>query len=136
VLETIRAPGFEPLQTAVILGPSSQAVPVGGRGSVSDVRAGRNALAFRTNTDAPALVFVSQVWYPGWQVWIDGRRSGEPFRANFLFQAVGVPGGEHTVELRFAPPAWRMGWIFTIGVSLLLLIGIVWMRRYRRGYGD
>lgn len=136
VLEALRAPGFDPLREAVILGDSNQGVPVGGQGSVSDIRPGSNSLSFKTNTDAPALVFVSQVWYPGWQVWIDGKAAGAPLRANFLFQGVGVPQGEHTVELRFTPPLWRLGWVLAGGVLLLALAGIIWMRRYRRTHGN
>ncbi|MGE5603117.1 MAG: YfhO family protein, partial [Nitrososphaerales archaeon] len=136
VLEALKAPGFDPRQTAIILGAESQSVPAGGRGDVTNIKTGRNSLSFRTTTDAPALVFVSQVWYPGWQVWIDGKSAGEPWRADYLFQAVSVPQGEHTVELRFTPPLWRIGWVLAAGVLLLVLLGILLMRRYRRVYGN
>lgn len=128
-LQAITQPGFDSRQTVVIEGPSTLPVPVGGSGTVSDLQARRNGLTFRANADAPALVFVSQVWYPGWQVFIDGRAAGEPYRANFLFQAVGVPAGEHQVELRFMPATWRTGWaLMAVGV-LGLVAAVLWLAR-------
>jgi hypothetical protein len=131
-LQAITQPGFDPSQTVVIEGPSTLSVPVGGTGAVTDIQVRRNSLSFRVNADAPALVFVSQVWYPGWQVFVDGQRSGEPLRANFLFQAVGAPAGEHQIELRFLPVAWRLGWAL-MAVAVLAFVGaavvLVWRRK-------
>ena len=47
-----------------------------GRGDVTEVRAGRTA-DDRCDRRRPALLVVSQVWYPGWQV-VDGRAQGGP----------------------------------------------------------
>ena len=133
-LQAITQPGFDPRQTVVITGPSTLHVPTGG-GDVTDIAVLRNALTFRANTDAPALVFVSQVWYPGWQVFVDGQPAGEPLRANFLFQAVGVPAGEHQVELRFMPASWRIGWaLMAVGI-LALAAAALWLRRPSRKRG-
>ncbi len=140
-LEAIGAGNFDPTATAIIEGPADLAAggviaSAAGAGAVTDLRTGPNRLSFRTNTDAPALVFVSQVWYPGWQVSIDGRPAGAPLRADYLFQAVGVPQGEHRVELRFAPDLWRTGWLLAAGVSLLMVIGAVLSLISRRKHGD
>lgn len=131
-LQTITQPGFDPKQTAVIEGPSTLPVPVGGGGTVSGIEVHRNSLRFSVNTDAPALVFVSQIWYPGWQVFIDGQRAGEPYRANFLFQAVGAPAGAHQVELRFMPVAWRIGWALMAVAVLAFIVAGLWLARARR----
>lgn len=134
-LQAITQPGFDPQQTAVIEGPSTLPVSVGGRGTVTDIQVRRNALSFRANADAPALVFVSQVWYPGWQVFIDGQPAGAPHRANFLFQAVSVPAGEHQVELRFMPATWRIGWLLMAAGVLALVGAALWLLRASRKRG-
>jgi uncharacterized membrane protein YfhO len=72
---------------------------------------------------------VSQVWYPGWQVYIDGAAQGAPARADYLFQAVPVPAGSHHVEVRFEPPAWRLGWVLAAGTLLVLMVGFLVVRR-------
>lgn len=136
VLQALHAPGFDPRQTAVILGAPGQGLAAGGSGTVTDIKPGNNSLSFRVDTDAPALVFVSQVWYPGWHALVDGKPAGAPLRANYLFQAVAVPQGDHKVELHFDPPLWRIGWVLVGAVLLLWLLGIVLLRRRRRIYGD
>jgi len=103
---------------------------------VTGLQTGPNRLSFRTNADAPALVFVSQVWYPGWQVLIDGRSAGAPLRANYLFQAVSVPQGAHQVELRFAPAEWRIGWLLAAAAALLIVVGVVLSSISGRKHGD
>jgi len=140
-LEAIGVAGFDPTATAVIEGATADQaagpdLPAGGTGTVTGLQTGPNRLSFRTNADAPALVFVSQVWYPGWQVLIDGRSAGAPLRANYLFQAVSVPQGAHQVELRFAPAEWRIGWLLAAAAALLIVVGVVLSSISGRKHGD
>ncbi len=106
--QAIHAAGFDPRATAVVEGG---AVAAGGQAQVTDLRRTGNRFSFQVTADAPAFVVVSQIWYPGWQVRIDGAAAGAPRRTNFLFQGVAVPAGTHAVELRFAPTLWWVGWL-------------------------
>ncbi len=117
-LTAIRAPGFDPSATAIVEGASS--VSAGGNGQVSDLRSGPNRMSMTVTADAPAFLVVSQVWYPGWQVWVDGRLQGAALRTDFLFQGLVVPSGMHQVELRFEPMLWRVGWVLA-GVTLAVV---------------
>jgi hypothetical protein len=123
----IHAPDFDPATTAVIEGGGGTvrrpAPTAGGRGEVTDLRSGSNRLAFQATADGPIVVFISQTWYPGWQVWVDGRSQGAPLRVNYAFQGVTLAAGAHRVELRFAPPLWWVGWALA-GVTVVVLAGI------------
>ncbi len=105
---------------------------VGGRGQVSEIRSSPNRLSMQVTADGPALLAVSQVWYPGWQVWIDGRAQAAPLRTNYLFQGVPVPAGTHQVELRFAPTLWRIGWVLAGAIALGLIAAAIWLWIARR----
>lgn len=125
--QAIHAPGFDPSITAVVEGASNL---TGSQGQVTDVLRTGNRLSFRVTADAAAFVVVSQVWYPGWQVRIDGQSAGAPLRTDYLFQGVAVPAGSHTVELRFAPRPWLLGWLL-VGAGLLVAVGLAWFARRR-----
>ncbi len=131
--QAIHAADFAPAANAVVEGDAAALAGVtGGQGQVSGVVRTGNRLRFEVAADAPAFVVISQVWYPGWQVRIDGQSTGAPLRTDYLFQGVAVPAGTHTVELRFAPLLWRLGWLLA-GVGLLLAAGLAWLSRLRKG---
>lgn len=127
--QAIHAAGFDPAATAVVEGAAT--VSAAGQGQVSGVVRTGNRLIFQVTADAPAFVVISQVWYPGWQARIDGRPAGAPLRTDYLFQGVAVPAGAHTVELRFAPRLWSLGWLLA-GAGLLLVVGLAWFARPSR----
>ena len=85
-------------------------------------------------TDAPAegLLVLSDTHYPGWQATVDGKPV-PILRANGLFRAVVVPGGDHRVVFEFAPSSVRTGaWVS--GLCILLWIGVCassWIVRVR-----
>jgi hypothetical protein len=57
-------------------------------------------IVIRTEAPAPSLVVISQTHYPAWKAYVDGRPT-RIWRANYAFDAVEVPAGEHQVELRY-----------------------------------
>ncbi len=81
--------------------------------------------------DTEGWLVLADTWYPGWQVRLDGDQ-GELLRANYLFQAVHVPAGQHTVDLIYQPFSFWLGSVCSLAsLSLLGLIGL-WRRR-RKG---
>ena len=90
-------------------------------GQVTEIASAPNRLTLKVNADGPALLVLSQVWYPGWQVTVDGQAQGLPLRTDYLLQGVPVEAGSHTVELHFTSPLWRLGWVLA-GVALVVLL--------------
>ena len=68
----------------------------------------------------PAVLVVTDAWYPGWTARVDGVEL-PVFRVNALFRGVAVPANARRVEMRFAPLSFRIGAL----VSLAALIGIL-----------
>lgn len=57
-------------------------------------------IQIKTNTDQPALLFLSDTFYPAWKVKVNGKEE-KIYRANYAFRAVKVPAGESTVEFYY-----------------------------------
>ena len=67
---------------------------------------------------------MSEVWYPGWNVYVNGERA-RSLRAYGLLRAVALPAGTWQVEWRFQPVVMWAG----IGLSLItaLMLLLVWV---------
>ncbi len=87
-----------------------------------------NALQFSTKSDTPGWLLVADVWYPGWMAWVDGSRV-EVYRANYLFRAIELPAGTHTVVFAYRPLSFLAGVL--ISILAWAGIGFVILRRRR-----
>lgn len=96
----------------------------GGDGEVWINEKAPGYIKIQTDLNKNSWLIWSQSWYPGWVAVIDGEQQVEVERANYLFQAVCVPEGEHIVEISYKPVSFYMGAGIT-GTSLVLLITIV-----------
>lgn len=94
--------------------------PIDDESSVEAGAAGVNRKAFRVRMAREGFLVVNDVNYPGWKAEVDGR-SAALWTANYLFQAVQVPAGEHRVSLRFDPWSVRTGGVLSL-VSMVALL--------------
>lgn len=62
----------------------------------------RNAIAIDIETDRSAVLVLHDIYYPGWEVSIDGEPH-KVVRMNLLFRGVEVPPGRHRVLFEFRP---------------------------------
>jgi hypothetical protein len=92
---------------------------------------GRESAVAEVDAERRALLVLTDVHFPGWKAWVDGRET-EIERVDYLLRGIRVPAGEHRVEFRYEPVSWRAGWIVT-GVSAVALAGLTlvgWRRRW------
>jgi uncharacterized membrane protein YfhO len=69
-----------------------------------------------TEATEPGFLFLSEIYYPGWKAFIDGRL--EPIqRGDYLFRVIQVPAGRHEVTFAFDPFSIKIG----VGITLLTL---------------
>ncbi len=118
-LARLKRSDFDP-RRAVLLEAGE---PLAGSGSAGEVRALRrpngNEVLVELNAAAPAYLLMADVWYPGWKVFVDGAE--RPLRrADYVFRAVRVDPGEHTVRFVFRPRFWALG----LGITLAVLFGM------------
>jgi hypothetical protein len=130
--DAIHAAGFDPAALAVVEGAAAPLT--GGQGGVQDIRESPGQLTLHVTVDRPAVLVVSQMWYPGWQLRIDNISRGQPLRVDYAFQGVQLDAGTHDVELIFVPSRWGLGWVVAIASAIALAawgIIVAW-RGYRK----
>lgn len=81
----------------------------------------------QVTTEYPGFLVISEWFYPGWEAFIDSEKA-PLYPANYAFQTILVPPGNHVVELRYRPPEVAAG----IAISLLALLAAVLLARFWR----
>jgi hypothetical protein len=107
--------------------PAGQALPAvpasskDGLGTSTIVDETSERLVVRVEAGQPALLVVRDTYFPGWAATVDGAPA-PLWRADYLFRAVPVPAGSHTVELRFQSAALERGAIVSVVAFFLTVL--------------
>lgn len=79
-----------------------------------------NTITLKTNTSCDTKLLSSEVWYPGWRAYIDGKRADITV-SDGVFRTLFVPEGNHTVEYRYVPTIFVFGGAISVFTLVLLL---------------
>jgi hypothetical protein len=75
-------------------------------------------------TDRPAILVLSETFYPGWKVYVNGEEK-EILRLDLLFQGLKLPLGKSVIVFKFRPKNFRLFLgitIFSLFVSFLICV--------------
>lgn len=78
-------------------------------------------IVIETKSDANQLLFISDVYLPGWKATVDGINT-KIFRTNYIFRSIYVPAGEHTIEFMYMPISFYGGLMTSLTVVVMLCI--------------
>jgi hypothetical protein len=81
-------------------------------------------VAISTQSASAAFLVLSESYYPGWQVSVDGVPQ-RLMAADELFQAVHLGAGSHKVEFRFQPHSFFAGAAISVASCVVFVIGLV-----------
>ena len=93
-----------------------------------------NRLVYQTSSAKDGVAVFSEIYYPGWQVTIDGQPA-DIARADYILRAMNIPAGEHVVEMWFDPQSIHVTESIAYAALALLLIGIMvlaWKSREKK----
>ncbi|UCC72699.1 MAG: hypothetical protein JSV86_20470 [Gemmatimonadota bacterium] len=122
-LERLLAPEFNPRLTVVLERAPDAELGSDATGSVDWVERAVNSQTLRVETDEPALLVISDNFYPAWKAWVDG--VGTPvLRANYTMRAIEVPSGSHEVRFEYHSRLLKAAFWTTL-VSTLLVVGLI-----------
>jgi hypothetical protein len=97
------------------------------QGEVVAAHYGLDQVRLTIQADGPALLVLTDRWYPGWKATVRGHPAAV-LRANGLFRAVAIPEGRSEVVFSFRPGSVRTGgWISLAGLVVWVsLLGLSW----------
>jgi hypothetical protein len=91
------------------------------KGRVSLVSHSAHSLVLQTEPSCKGLLVVSEMYYPGWEVYIDGKKK-EILKTDLILRGVMLRGGQKRVEFRFRPGSLLKGAAVSLITLGLLLI--------------
>jgi uncharacterized membrane protein YfhO len=120
--------GLDPTQVVVLEGSGEGGSAEPGDGEiVSFEQDGPNRIEIAYSSTHDAWLVLSDTWYPGWRAEVEGE-GAELLHADYLFRALRVPSGTHTVTFTYRPVSFIVGSSLS-GLGTLVLLGLTWLWR-------
>ena len=126
---TLGSPDFDPLQTAVLWQPIPLKPAPGAEDEVLITSDTPAYIGLQARLDAPGLLVLSEVTYPGWRVYVNDKPA-RLYEADGVLRAVLLPAGESKVVFRFLPLTLYVG-VALSSLTVLLVVGYAVVRHRR-----
>jgi hypothetical protein len=127
-LARIKQTAFDPQRSVVVAEPLSGGETVG-QGALefrADVlERGINGYKVRLESNQPAVLVVSQMYYPGWRAAIDGSAAAV-LPVDVALTGLVVPNGTHELRLYFQPASFQIGVLISLAAlaTTFLVAGV------------
>ncbi len=128
-------PDFEPAHEAIVEGELPHHLSgirlkgVKDRVHFTSYQAQQVSLSARTSADG--LLILSDTFYPGWNVLVDGEKR-EILQTNMMMRGVFLKAGEHEVVFEFHSRSFMWGLVFSGVMLVLLALGLVAIWFFRK----
>jgi Bacterial membrane protein YfhO len=128
--------GVEPAQTILLQEaprfPASRAIPETEKDALRFLKRDLNHLDLEVSCRGPRILFLSETFYPGWKVWVDGREE-KIYRAFHAFRAVALGPGSHRVVFSYQPFSFLLGLLISSATVIGIIGVLIWIRiKHRR----
>jgi hypothetical protein len=77
------------------------------------------SISIEIRNSTPGFLFLSEAWYPAWQVHVDGQ-PGEVLVANGSFMSIYLESGEHIVSFEYESNHFKAGAVLSILTFIIL----------------
>jgi hypothetical protein len=84
------------------------------------VEYGLNRVRLESDTPGPALIRLSDLAFPGWEVRVDGQEA-KALIGDYLCRVVAVPAGKHAIAWEFHDPALARGLAISLAALAVIL---------------
>jgi uncharacterized membrane protein YfhO len=104
--------------------PDIAELNVANNSNVSFVSYKYNSIALEVNTSNSGILILTDDYYPGWQVTVNGKHQ-KILRADYSFRGVVVPKGKSIVKFSYLPQSFLIGIYLSLLGGLGIIMGIV-----------
>ncbi|MEW6568633.1 MAG: YfhO family protein [Chloroflexota bacterium] len=124
-LDLLLSPQTNPTQMLVLEGEAETVLSHAGGGGLAELveSADPNRVLVQVTAPQGAWLLLADTWYPGWRALVDGQPTAL-YRADYLFRAVWVPPGEHSVLFEYVPWTFRLGTLISALAWAVLLVSV------------
>lgn len=77
-------------------------------------------MKMKTRSSATGLLVVSEIYYPSWKAYIDGKEV-PILKTDYILRSIVVPAGEHTIEMRYVSEKFETGKTLSLASNVLVL---------------
>ncbi len=107
--------------TGLLLGEGLKSKSYAGNGSISLLNYKANELTYSFNSQAEEFAIFSEVFYTGWNAYIDGKLV-DHVRADYVLRGLEIPAGKHEIVFKFEPSLYSTGERIALISSILVLL--------------
>lgn len=136
-LELLQSPQFNMYRTVVLETPLSSdqsaslsPFPVRSQAQATVTRYEAHRVDVAAQTPIPGILVLSDVYYPGWQVLVDGQPA-QLLQVNHALRGVYLPAGAHSISFIFRPTVFYIG-LGVSGLTTLLTVAVISVRILRK----
>jgi hypothetical protein len=132
-LDFMNSEAFNPKEVVVLEGarPSVERIGHPGKTVAASCRIlsyTNEKITIGVSTERKGYLVLSEIYYPGWQAFVDGRKT-DVLCGNYIFRTIPIEPGDHEVDLLFVSWPFRIGALISL-VTLSLGVFLVW--RFKR----
>jgi len=135
IFDAMKAPDYYPTKVLYLEKTPPFQVQHSDSNQIEVTHSSGRTIKLEANIKQPAVLLLSEVFYPaGWKAFVDGDNV-EIYRANYFLRALFVRQGVHEIEFQYRPFTFIAGWwISAVVIGLLLatlLVGVILESRTR-----
>ncbi len=125
-LAQMKQPNFQPAETALL----SDGTPLDAPNGAGQARADEQAtiaeyhserVVINAKVDKTGYLILTDSWYPGWVATVDGKDAPIQ-RADYIFRAVALKPGNHTIVFEYHPASFAWGALISASSLIVLLV--------------
>lgn len=110
-------------KTVVLEQDPGRKLPGNGAGEAVITSYDASKITVTTESSAPAILVLSEIWYPSWKVAVDGT-DADLLICDYSLRGVAVGRGRHVVEFRFESETASLGWTITCITAVLSIVAL------------